>query len=40
MEKWQGIIKNKNKFGKPYWVNTYIIPIRDENSNIVEYMSN
>jgi len=36
---WQGIIKNKNKFGKPYWLNTYIIPIRDENSNIVEYMS-
>ena len=28
------IIKNKNKFGKPYWFNTYIIPIRDENSNI------
>ncbi|MGB5792269.1 HD domain-containing phosphohydrolase, partial [Poseidonibacter sp.] len=36
---WRGIIKNMNKNGQSYWVNTTIIPIKDINNNIVEYMA-
>lgn len=36
---WHGVIKNKNKQNKSYWVNTSIVPIRDENKNIIEFMS-
>ena len=36
---WQGIIKNKSKSGEPYWVDTTIVPIHDENNQLVEYMS-
>ena len=36
---WKGIIKNKTKDGRDYYVNSTIVPMLDENSNIKEYMS-
>jgi len=36
---WQGIIKNKSKNGKAYYVRSNIYPILDADSNIVEYLS-
>jgi len=36
---WQGILKNKSKSGKAYWVKTTIVPIKDDNNKIVEYMA-
>ena len=36
---WKGIIKNRTKDGRNYYVNSTIVPILDENSNIKEYMS-
>lgn len=38
-EVWNGTIKNKNKNGNSYWVNTTIIPVKDMYNNIVEYLS-
>ncbi|MEA2049525.1 MAG: EAL domain-containing protein [Campylobacterota bacterium] len=35
---WKGIIKNRTKYGNFYYVDTTIIPILDENNNIVEYI--
>lgn len=35
---WQGIIKNKAKNGKPYFVNSVVSPIVDYDGNIVEYI--
>lgn len=35
----KGIIKNKNKFGKTYYVDTTILPIVDHTGDIVEYIS-
>ncbi|PLY07256.1 MAG: response regulator receiver protein [Arcobacter sp.] len=36
---WNGIIKNCSKTGRTYWVDTTIVPIKDKNENIIEYMS-
>ncbi len=36
---WKGIIKNKAKKGNTYWVDTTIVPIKDKNNVIIEYMS-
>ena len=36
---WSGIIKNKNKNGSDYIVQTFIIPIIDCDDNIVEFIS-
>lgn len=36
---WQGKIKNKKKCGSEYVVHTTVIPILDEENNIVEYTS-
>ena len=36
---WQGIIINKAKSGEPYYVDTTIVPLFDENHNIIEYIS-
>lgn len=36
---WKGTLKNRNKNGDSYWVNTVIIPIRDRYDNITEYMA-
>ena len=38
-EIWNGIIKNQDKFGKAYYVNTTIKPILDVNNNILEYIA-
>ena len=35
---WFGIMKNINKAGNPIWINKSVIPIKDENNNIIEYM--
>ncbi len=35
---WRGIVKNRCKNGDHYWVNAFIVPVR-ENGKIVEYMS-
>lgn len=34
---WQGIVKNKKKNGEAYYVDATIVPILDNNQNIVEY---
>lgn len=36
---WKGLIKNKKKDGQSYWVDINIVPILDENQNIVEYIA-
>ncbi|MEA2050143.1 MAG: EAL domain-containing protein [Campylobacterota bacterium] len=35
---WKGVLKNKGKLGH-YWVDITILPILDENKNIVEYIA-
>jgi len=35
---WHGMIQNRNKSGEPYYVNSTICPILDENGNIIEYI--
>lgn len=35
---WKGIIKNRSKKGKTYWVDTTVVPIRDKNDKIIEFM--
>jgi diguanylate cyclase (GGDEF)-like protein/PAS domain S-box-containing protein len=36
---WKGIIKNKRKDGTSYFNSTTIVPIKDPNGNILEYIS-
>ena len=36
---WNGILKNKNKSGKPYWVDSTIVPISNTDGDIIEYMA-
>lgn len=36
---WQGDIKNRTKEGHSYFVHTTIVPISDENKNIIEYLA-
>lgn len=36
---WKGIIKNCSKKGNTYWVDTTIVPIKDKDNKIIEYMS-
>lgn len=38
-EQWKSQIKNRRKDGSEYWLEQNIIPIQDENGNIVEYMA-
>jgi len=38
-KKWHGILKNKTKDKKPYWVKAYVIPIINEYDNITEYIA-
>ncbi|WP_422140556.1 response regulator [Arcobacter aquimarinus] len=33
-----GILKNRSKFGKIYWINITIVPIKDDNHKTIEYM--
>ncbi|MDN5049689.1 response regulator [Aliarcobacter butzleri] len=35
---WMGVVKNRKKDGNPYWVQTIINPILDENGNILEFI--
>ena len=37
-EIFNGILKNKSKFGKTYWINITIVPIKDDNNKTIEYM--
>ena len=36
---WKKILRNINKYGEEYWVNTTILPIIDQNDNIIEYIA-
>ena len=36
---WQGIFCNLHKTGAPYWIETSISPIKDQNGNIVQYVA-
>ena len=36
---WRGEIKNKNKKGEFYWVDTIIYPVKDDENNITNYVS-
>lgn len=38
-EIWRGEICNRTKHGNPYWVDTTIIPLMDENGNIYQIIS-
>lgn len=38
-QEWKGLIKNRNKQGKPYIINTIISPILDDSNNILYYKS-
>lgn len=38
-KQWKSQIKNRRKDGSEYWLEQNIIPIQDENGNIVEYMA-
>lgn len=38
-EIWQGILKNRCKNGDYYWVDAFIVPIRDHERQVVGYMS-
>lgn len=36
---WRGELKNRNKNGNLYWVDSFIMPFYDNKSNIIEYLS-
>jgi len=36
---WHGLVKNLRKDGKFYWVETEILPSKDENGNITGYVA-
>ncbi len=36
---WKGLIKNQKKSGEAYWVDSVILPIKDHQDNIIEYMA-
>lgn len=36
---WNGIIKNLRKDGRYYWVDTEVLPIKDESGNITGYIA-
>jgi aerotaxis receptor len=36
---WNGLVKNLRKDGLYYWVDTEILPVRDDNDNIVGYIA-
>ncbi len=38
-EIWRNRVKNKAKNGSLYWVDTFIMPFKDEEGNIVQYLS-
>jgi PAS domain S-box-containing protein len=38
-EVWKGEIKNRAKDGTYYWVNTTILPLKDQNGTIQEYLA-
>ena len=38
-ENWRGIIKNRKKDGSEYWVDTGIMPIKDYEGKIIEYIA-
>ena len=38
-EIWKGIVRNRTKSGKSYYVDTLIMPVLDLNNNILEYIS-
>lgn len=38
-EIWVGNIKNRAKDGSYYWVNTAIVPFKDSDGNVIEYMA-
>ena len=36
---WKGVLKNKSKNGGNFWADTTIVPIKDKNHEIIEYMA-
>ncbi len=36
---WNGVVKNLRKDGLYYWINLEILPSRDENDNIISFIS-
>jgi len=36
---WQNEVKNKAKDGTYYWVDTVIVPIKDDNDKVIQYLS-
>jgi len=38
-EKWHGILNDNSYNGKPFWLETTIVPIKDSKKNIIKYIS-
>lgn len=38
-QSWMGLVKNRCKDGKHYWVSAFATPIKDASGNIIEYQS-
>lgn len=36
---WRGEVRNKTKDGRFYWVDTFIVPIKDISGKVIEYLS-
>lgn len=36
---WRGILKNKRKDGTPYWVKATVVPIKNKQGDVIEFMS-
>lgn len=36
---WNGLVKNMRKDGLYYWVDTEILPIKDENNEVISYIA-
>jgi len=36
---WNGLVKNMRKDGRYYWVDTEILPIKDEENNVTGYIA-
>lgn len=36
---WRGILKHKHKDGTPYWVKATVVPIINQNDDVIEFMS-
>ncbi|OGP16279.1 MAG: hypothetical protein A2V21_312080 [Deltaproteobacteria bacterium GWC2_55_46] len=36
---WRGVLKNKTRYSRHYWCNTVISPVKDQDGNIINYLT-